>query len=545
MSLTATRSAPLVPPVRILAGQGRFVRALVPLLAGALLALALAPAFAWPLIFLCWPLLALSIEASAAGPRPVRAAALAGWLFGFGYFVAGLFWIGEAFLVDAERFAILLPVAVAGLPAGLALFWGAAAGLAAWAGRTPAMRLAALWGALVLAEALRMRILTGFPWNLPAHVWAGSDPMMQTAALLGLDGLTAWTLGLALLPALLLVAEASPARRAAALLLPALLLGAQAGFGYWRLPAGGAGAADPDAPVVRIVQPNIPQKMKWAPEQRRQIFAQYLDATRGAGAPGFEGVDMVVWPESALPFLLDRTPEALEAIAATLGGAWLVTGQQRMEEGADDVRTFFNSVMSIAPDGRIAAVYDKAHLVPFGEYLPLQPLMEAIGITQLTGIRGGFTPGGDRQGLLRAGSSQTLVAPLVCYEILFGGRIASGQDRPRAIVNVTNDAWFGTTTGPYQHLAAARLRAVIEGLPVVRAANTGVSALIDSHGRLRAAIPLATAGARDVALPPALPRPAGPAVAVPAALAAALVVIGLAVLRGHQRRTSRRMQKHA
>ena len=539
MPLSAPRSAARQPVVGALAGQGRFVRALIPLTGGAALALTLAPVFAWPLLFVCWPLLALSVEAACASPRPVRAAALSGWLFGFGYFVAGLFWIGEAFLVDAERFAVLLPVAVGGLPAGLALFWGAAAGLAVWAGRTPAMRLAALWGALVLAEALRMRILTGFPWNLPAHVWAGSDTMMQSAAALGLDGLTAWTLALALVPALPLLAGASRGRLGTALILPVLMLGVQAGFGHWRL-AGADGWHGTDGAAgltIRMVQPNVPQQMKWAPEHRARIFRHYLDTTAAGGPPGASGVDIVVWPESALPFLLDRAPDALEAISATLDGAWLVTGQQRMEEGKDGTRAYFNSVMAIAPGGRIAAVYDKAHLVPFGEYLPMQPLMEAIGITQLTGIRGGFTPGGISRGILRAGPDGTPFSPLVCYEILFDGRIAEGRRRPRAIVNVTNDAWFGSTTGPYQHLAAARMRAVIEGLPVVRVANTGVSALIDAFGRVRAHIPLMTQGTRDVVLPGAMPvPPRGPAISAMLVPVLALVALGCAARHRFLRR---------
>jgi apolipoprotein N-acyltransferase len=450
-------------------------------------------------------------DPSKSNWKPARAAAAIGWWFGFGYFLGGLYWIGEAFLVEAEMFGWLLPFAVTGLPAGLALFTAAAFASARffWApGYRRTLSLAIAWA---IAEWLRGHILTGFPWNLVGHVVTVSDALMQSTALLGVYGAT-----LLILAAFLTIATYDPRRRA-----PRTDRGIRE-LGVWRPTAiafavlglvwlGGAVRlmASQDAWVegvtLRLVQPNIPQREKWKPENRQEIVGQFL---RMSDAPLENGGQPthIVWPESALPFLVDREPVLRSAISRVLApGGILLLGSVRSEPDANrqdrELGRFFNSLHIVGPDGEIRATYDKAHLVPFGEYLPLQSVLEAIGLRQLTQLRGGYQSGPGPQTLAVPGAPA--VSPLICYEIIFADGVV-GAERPGWMVNVTNDGWFGSSAGPYQHLAQARLRAVEQGLPVARAANTGISAMIDPFGRLLETIALNREGAIDTRLPQAL-----------------------------------------
>jgi len=495
-------------------------RLLMAFLAGAASVLALAPFHFAPVLWLTLPVLVWLIDGIGAGASTrgnafgllsrMAAAAMIGWAFGFGYFLAGLYWVGFAFLVEAELFAWLLPFAVVLLPAGLALFTALSCALAAAFWSSGAARIFALAVAIAAGEWLRGHALSGFPWNLYGYALAFTDPLAQSASIFGLYGLTFLTVLIFAAPATLATAEAEAGWPA--WLMPSLLMAilpALALYGLWRLP----GAAQPEVAGVhlRLIQPNIVQSQKWLPENRSRILAEYLSMTDEATSPASSGVSdvtHVIWPESALPFVLSENAEALAAIAALLpDNVTLITGAVRRAppdpDGGDPNGGAFNSVHVIDGAGEIVATYDKAHLVPFGEFLPLQGLLERIGLEQLTRLRGGFTAGPAERTLHLQGAPA--VAPLVCYEIIFPGSAIDRADRPGWMLNVTNDAWFGNSSGPRQHLHQARLRAVEEGLPVVRAANTGISAIIDPYGRIVARLPLNRRGIIDGGLPEALP----------------------------------------
>jgi apolipoprotein N-acyltransferase len=534
----------LAERVRALRGWRRRGAALA---AGVASVFAMPPFFAWPVLWVTLPVLVWLIDgvswngkASAppdlipspgarsdwdprAEPRrraleaqrwyehPSIAAAEIGWWFGFGYFVPGLFWVGEAFLVEAETFAPLLPFAVTLLPAYLALYWGAAAGLAAclWSRRPRRV----LWLALTLsaAEWVRGHALSGFPWNTLGYALTYPLSLMQSAAVLGIYGLTLIGILLFALPPLLWSEPTLRARRATALALALVPLAVLGLAGLIRL------ALAPQATVpgikLRIVQPSVPQREKWRPENQQRIFLDHLalSATDPSGTmDGLAGVTHVVWPEAAMPFLPLDHPEARASIGRTLPqGTFLITGALRAEPappGAPRPRRVFNSILVFGAEGSLVAGYDKVHLVPFGEYLPLQPLLEAIGLRQLTRLRGGFDVGPSPRPLLNIPRLPP-ATPLICYEAIFAAAVVEGSGRPGLLLNVTNDGWFGDTTGPRQHLHQARVRAVEEGLPLVRAANNGISAAVDPYGRILARLDLDVRGTIDVGLPAALAPP--------------------------------------
>jgi apolipoprotein N-acyltransferase len=279
------------------------------------------------------------------------------------------------------------------------------------------------------------------------------------------------------------------------------------GWGAQRL---AAAALDGTGLRLRIVQANIDQAEKWRPENSSEIFRDYLALTRGGGASGLDGIGVVIWPETAVPFLLADVPDALLAIAAVLPkGTVLLVGSARLagERDAQGTRVrerVYNSLLVIDDQGRVAGNYDKIHLVPFGEYLPFQDFLESLGMMQLTGVRGGFSVGRGPRLLTIPGAPPA--RPLICYEIIFPDEITETSPRPGWLLNVTNDAWFGSSAGPYQHFHQAQIRAVEQGLPVARAANTGISAVIDPYGRILAEIGLGERGVIDADLPKVGPQ---------------------------------------
>jgi apolipoprotein N-acyltransferase len=285
------------------------------------------------------------------------------------------------------------------------------------------------------------------------------------------------------------------------------LLIAHVGFGAWRL----SGASDATVPGVhlRIVQPAIAQNEKWLIDNADQIFQRYLDLSRGesgGGAGSMTGVTHLIWPETAVPFLLTDRPDALSAIGRLLpDGASLLAGAIRAEAPGpgESATRYFNSVQVVGDDGTLVSAYDKVDLVPFGEFLPFQSFLEGIGLSQVTELPGGFSAGSRRRTLSIAGAPP--VGPLICYEIIFPGAAVDPQNRPGWLLNLTNDAWFGDTPGPRQHFAEARLRAVEEGLPLVRAANSGISAIVDAYGRVVRQLDLGRSGIIDGDLPASLP----------------------------------------
>ncbi|MBX9591463.1 MAG: apolipoprotein N-acyltransferase [Hyphomonadaceae bacterium] len=490
-------------------------------IAGIASVLALAPFFVWPVLWLTLPVLVWLIDGAvergrrgSSGrwhARPIARAAEIGWWFGFGYFLAGLFWIGEAFLVEAEVFAVLMPLAVLLMPAGLALFYAAAAALAAPFWRTGIWRVLALALSLSAMEWTRGHVLSGFPWNVLGYALTHPISLMQSAAVFGIYGLTLIAvLVFALPPVLWSEASARWSRRIALgiALLPLLVVTAA---GHIRL-ALATQATVPNV-KIRIVQPSVPQRDKWRPENQQRIFFDHLDLSRrdATGAiDNLTGITHVVWPEAAMPFLPLDTPEALAAIGELLGDrAILITGALRAEPAPPDAprpRTFFNSLLVFGRGGLLLTRYDKIHLVPFGEFLPMRGLLQAMGLRQLTHAVGSFDFGASPRPLLGIpGLPPTL--PLICYEAIFPGALVQGAERPGLMVNVTNDGWFGNTTGPRQHLHQARVRAVEEGLPIVRAANNGVSAAFDGYGRTLGRIDLDVRGVIDISLPMGLQPP--------------------------------------
>jgi apolipoprotein N-acyltransferase len=454
-------------------------------------------------------------DASRWYQRPEIAAAAVGWWFGFGYFLAGLFWVGEAFLVEAEVFAVLLPLAVTLLPGGLALFYAAAAGIAARLWRAGPSRVLVLALTLSAMEWARGHVFTGLPWNVLGYALTYPLPLMQSAAVFGIYGLTLIAvLVFALPPVLWVEAPAGTVgwrTKIAALVVALAPLAVAAFLGQVRL------ALAPQATVpgvkIRIVQPSVPQREKWRPENQQRIFLDHM-ALSAANATGevdnLAGITAVIWPEAAMPFLPLDYPDVRAAIGRLLPPTThLITGALRAEPappGSPRPRRVFNSLIVFGQGGSLTTLYDKIHLVPFGEYLPLQRQLEVIGLEQLTRLRGGFAIGVVPRPLLRV-PGLPAAAPLICYEAIFPREIVQGPERPALMLNLTNDGWFGNTTGPRQHLHQARVRAVEEGLPLMRAANNGISVGLDGHGRILARLGLDARGVIDVALPTALAPP--------------------------------------
>jgi len=421
-----------------------------------------------------------------------------GWVFGFAYFLAGLWWIGSAFLVEADRFAWMLPFAVLAMPTGLALFVALGTAVAALLWSEGWGRIFALAVGLALFEWLRGHILTGFPWNAFGYGVSGSLLLSQTASLVGIYGLGFLTVLIASSPALL-TDPVRAARKWKPLVGLVLLLVAVTSYGTYRLYV--LPDPEPSDVDVRIVQPAIDQREKWLPENRERIFKTLLEMSQkplgGNARVGQQRI--VVWPESAIPFLLTREPGALFRISRVLNDkTTLATGAVRMEAVGDEAQ-YFNSIYFIGGNGTVLEVYDKVHLVPFGEYLPLKSMLERLGLSTLVDAPEGFQAG-YRQRVLKIEGLPSVI-PLICYETIFPAYGKSGEEQASWLLNVTNDAWFGNTPGPYQHFSQASMRAIEQGVPVIRAANTGISAVVDAKGRVLTSVALFDVGVLDEKIP--------------------------------------------
>jgi len=518
-------------------------RAAIALVAGAVSALAMAPFNAWPVLFVTFPVMVWLIDGAGAGRlRGIPAAAIAGWWFGLGYFVPGLYWIGYAFLVDAPTFAWMMPFAVLGLPAYLALFTGVGFALARTIWTKDASRVIALAIGLTAGEWLRGHLLTGFPWNAFGYALTEPLALAQTASLVGLWGMTFLSVAIFASPAALIDGRSRGRKPWLAPVMALSLLVAMGVFGAIRL------ARHPTAMVaqvkLRIMQPNLQQDVKFNYAAKAEVMQKYLTLSDRASGPQSTGVrdaSILIWPESAFPFFLTREADAMAEIAGLLPqGTVLITGSVRAPDLPPGTRITraYNSVYVIDHEGSVLSVYDKLHLVPFGEYLPFQDWMEKLGIVQLTKVQGGFIPGQQRRALEIPRAPRAL--PLICYEAIFPGNIAARDDRPGWMVNLTNDGWFGFSTGPYQHLQQARLRAIEEGLPMVRAANTGISAVIDPVGRIVAQLGLGIEGVLDSSLPAAI----APTIYARTGDIPAAIVIAAAVIFVIRRRGGRRLSLH-
>lgn len=458
--------------------------------AGVISALGFPPFNLFPALLFGFAALVLLIDNANTRPRRVRNAAKLGWAFGFGQFLLGLHWIAYSFLIFPGAHEWQLPVLIIFFVL-LALFQTAVCAVAGWLWRPGPARILLFALCYGIAEWLRGHILTGFPWNIPAYGWGASLAVLQSAALFG-----AYTLSLL------------------TVLFGASLAGLFASQPKWKLPAalaalfalfwiGGAVrlwiSPTKDVPGVslRLVQPNVPQNEKY---QRRYVVRNWLRLIDLSRAPGHP--TLIVWPEAAPPFLIDEQPLALEVIGnLTAGGQGLVTGAVRREYlPADNIR-YFNSLFAFGKGGGIVGTYDKFHLVPFGEYLPFEKTLAALGLQKLTGVDGSFVPGDGLHTYALPGAGT--FTPLICYEVLFPGEVV-GRQRPDWFANVTDDSWFGPWAGPRQHLLVARVRAIEEGIPVARAANTGISAIIDPLGRITKKLALNKTGIVDGPLPAAI-----------------------------------------
>ncbi len=445
---------------------------------GALLSLALAPFhMLWSL-----PLALGGIGVLVVLSRTAMQAAVLGWLFGLGYFGFGLSWIIEPFQIDADRYAWMAPFALVFLAGGLALFWGLAFGLATRWGKGGArlLLLIALWS---LAEFARAYLLTGFPWAGFGQFWIDT-PAAQLLPWIGGQGLALLTLAVTLPLALL--------RQRPVLALVPLLLAALWGFAAPQSP-------EPEltSKRVRLVQPNAPQAEKWLAGRRWDFVRRAIELSEVDAADGLPRPDLIVWPETAVPQLLNNAEGTLEAIRQRLGDVPLLFGIQRREDGQ-----YFNSAALLDAAGDVSQIYDKSHLVPFGEYVPFGDFMARFGIHGFASQAGaGYAPG-PGPALLDLGIGQAL--PLICYEAVFAQDVNAVPSRPDMLIQITNDAWFGTQSGPYQHLVQARMRAAEQGLPMLRAANTGITAVIDPYGQMRERIALGETGVVNALLPQAL-----------------------------------------
>lgn len=521
---------PLADTVRTMRG---WRRALVTIVLGGLSALALPPLHLIPFLLLAFPGLIWILEGHDSETRPRWRAALTGFCFGFGHFFVGLHWIVEPMLVDPVRTAWMIPFAWPGLAAGLAVFVALVCSAQAWCrfGANTAARVVVLAGLWTISEMLRAIVLTGFPWNLIGYVWAGHGPglpMLQAASVVGVLGLGTITVLAVAMPAVLGRTGTPPPMATGLVLVVTLLLpGLIWSGGLYRLQVSPT-TYEPDI-RLRIVQANIAQRDKWDPALRLQHLETYLalSATPAATTP-----TTMIWPETAVPFFLanDALVRGEAARAVPAGGA-LITGSVRAAFH-NDQRQLFNALLVIDDAARVQHVYDKSHLVPFGEYVPLRGVLP---VDKIVPGQGDFTPGPgprliDVEGL-------PAFSPLICYEAIFPGRVTPDDARPGWLLNLTNDAWFGQFAGPWQHFAIASSRAVEEGLPMVRAANTGISAVVDPYGRVQAWLGIGVQGVLDSDLPrPIAPTPYarwGDAIA----LALSVVLLFLGVVWARRRDT--------
>lgn len=460
---------------------------------GALAVLALPPSHILPVLVVSFTGLVWLLD--GAGTR--RGAFAVGWWFGFGYFLAGIYWIAVALLTDAMKFGWMIPFAVGGLSAYLAVFPAIATLFTRLTGVVGVSRIFLLAAAWTAMEWARGVVFTGFPWNPIGNVWVEWDQMIQFAALSGVFGLTLVTVLAAAMPAVL----AAPGRGRWLQLLAAVAgLGVIWSGGQIRL----MGATDENVAgvVLRLVQPNISQQHKWRDDLREAQFAKHMQMS----VPLKKGnATHLIWPETAAPFFLARE----KRLRAVLGSivpekGLLITGALRTTEVPQQPFKAWNSLHAINGRGDIVGTYDKFHLVPFGEYVPFRSVLD---FAKITAGSTDFSRGPGPHTLQLAGLPP--VSPLICYEVIFPGRVTAPGFRPGWLLNITNDAWFGNSTGPYQHFASARMRAVEEGLPMVRVANTGISAVVDPYGRVVARLDLDTEGVIDSPLPAAL-APATP-----------------------------------
>ncbi|HVY83538.1 MAG TPA: apolipoprotein N-acyltransferase [Caulobacterales bacterium] len=491
-----TTAQPQAPRSRIeawFAAQPRWRRYALALFAGCIATLGHAPFQFTPAFVIAVTLVVWLLDAGMVGVRGrgwwarLSCGFATLWWFGFGHFLSGLYWVMSAFAVDSDVFGAFAIPSWLALAGGLALFWGLGGVIAALIWTPDPRRIAGFALAAFASEWLRGHLFGGFPWILPGYVWTPGEPVSQLASIVGIYGLSAITLLISAAPAVIADGQLSAGRRFAPTVIAALVLGLIWGWGAQRLshaPVEAPGAA----PIVRVADSGLSQAEKWQdhPDQEWRVLDRYL---RVSGSPEDSRAQVVIWPEGAIPVVNFYTLENqafLDAIGQGLGDRALVMGVTRRELQRDRIVHYNSAVIIDGVSGHaridMTQVYDKHRLVPFGEFIPLWSVFSRFNIAPLQQIGAGFTPGRPPTRLVVPDAPPAVI--LICYEAIFPGMIPRGDERPGWIISVSNDAWFGNGTGPYQHYAAARYRAIEEGLPMARAASGGVSGIIDSFGRV-------------------------------------------------------------
>ena len=494
-------------------------------LLGAISALAHAPYHVHIALVLGLSVLVLTLDDARSKPDPLRAAFFRAWAFGFGHFLAGTFWVANAFLVSAQDHAWLIWAPLTLLPGGLALFWGVAGLVYAALKPRGNTRILVFSGAFLGVEILRSHILSGFPWNLAGHVFQAGGAMSQTASLVGALGLTAITLYAFSAPAALF-GRGSLFQRAYPLVLSAVLLAGLWSWGAVRLATSEVEETDIR---LRIVQLNRPQS-ELRPEAKDEILGEYLDLTT---RPGLEDADLVIWPEGSVPAYLQNEPELLRRIHSRLPlGTRLAAGAPHVEWAPDDTpRAYFNSLhlLRAGPETLVVeARYDKSRLVPFGEANTLASLTRPFGLETLSQYGIGFDPGGGAQAI-QLGTLPSF-APLICYEVIYSEYASGASNGAGWILNVSNDSWYGHSAGPAQLLNQAGFRSIEQGLPLVRSATAGMSGLIDPYGRVVHIANVEESQVLDLVLLASLDKPFYARIGHVPSLIICLIFIGLAHL---------------
>lgn len=472
---------------------------------GAVAGLSIPPLFVAPALFVSFPVWVWCLDGAEPGRswrRLFGSAFRIGFAFGWGYFTVAFHWIGAAFFVDGGIMIALMPFAVLALAASIAFFWGVASALAHLLWSDSPWRIVTLATLLASAEWARGHMFTGFPFDLLGYALTLSDEMMQIVSVIGIYGMTLVVALLAMVPAVIWPAGG---RRLGRRLLPvvtaAVVVAGIFGFGYARI--AGTAVVERSDLAMRMVQPMVREHADWASADPVALLDRLLmlsDVRTDPSDGGLADVTHLVWPESSLPFFLSAYPEALTRIAQLLpDGAMLLTGAARQQyelPGSRSSGPAFNSLLAVDTDGEVVASYDKSHLVPFGEYLPLAEFFSWLGIKQFVPGADGWARGDVRGRLMSLPNAPPFLA-LICYEVLFSGGLGD-TGGAQFLLDITNDGWFDGSIGPAQHAQHARVRAVEEGMSLVRAANTGLTFATDPLGRITGEITPLQMGVLDV-----------------------------------------------
>ncbi len=464
--------------------------ALLMFVCGGFSALAFAPFHAWPLLVIGLSTLFLSLYVCQNKWQALRR----GWSWGFGFFIVGMYWICVSMLTDVERFAWMIPFCLLGLNGGLALFFGLAAMIFSALKRPHSLHYNLLIFTLCIfaAEMARSLVFTGLPWNLMGYSWGAHDVSVQIVSVTGIYILTLFTIFMASAPALLL---SHVPMRVLPSIVAALLLAGALIFGVQRLETAEHSESDVR---LRLVQASIPQHLKWNQSFRPQELQVHKALSL---AEGYEDIDVFIWPETAYPYSISKAEQSIAGVDGLLNDSqMLITGAVTVEQGYQPPKLYNSLVVAKGADAAIREIYDKQHLVPFGEFVPLR---NVLPVTKITSGSVDFSSGNE-QSLVDSAGLPAFV-PLICYEAIFPA-YSNTQNQAKWLLNISNDGWFGLTSGPYQHLQAARFRAIEQGAPMIRSANNGISAVFDGYGRMIASLGLNEEAILDVNLPNSLTK---------------------------------------